>query len=78
MTYVNNCFLFKNLKREELINSLKTSFQELISRKKIQANNESKAIISLFHENFDKYVNYINGIKGAKTTEKILSGKKKR
>ena len=78
MTCVNNCFLFcvNNLKREELINSLKASFQELISRKKIQANNESKAIISTFHENFDKYVNYINGIKGAKNTEKILSGKK--
>ena len=78
MACVNNCFLFcaNNLKSEELINSLKTSFQELINRKRIQANNETKAIISSFHENFDKYVNYINGIKGVKNTEKILSGKK--
>ena len=78
ITCVNNCFLFctNNLKSEELINSLKTSFQELINRKRIQANNETKAIISSFHENFDKYVNYINGIKGVKNTEKILSGTK--
>ena len=78
ITCVNNCFLFyaNNLKIEELINLLKASFQELISRKRIQANNEIKAIIFSFHENFDKYKNYINGIKGAKNTEKILSGKK--
>ena len=78
ITCVNNCFLFctNNLKIEELINLLKASFQELIRRKRIQANNETKAIISSFHENFDKYVNYINGIKGVKNTEKILSGTK--
>ena len=78
ITCVNNCFLFctNNLKIEELINLLKASFQELISRKTIQANNEIKAIIFSFHENFDKYDYYINGIKGAKNTEKILSGKK--
>ena len=78
MACVNNCFLFcaNNLKSEELINSLKASFQELISRKRIQANNETEAIIFSFHENFDKYVNYINAIKGVKNTEKILSGKK--
>lgn len=78
ITCVNNCFLFcaNNLKIEELINLLKASFQELISMKRIQANNEIKDIIFSFHENIDKCDYYINGIKGAKNTEKILSGKK--
>ena len=76
---VNNCFLFcmNTLKKEELINSVKSSLRELISRKKIQSN-ESKAIISSFYSGINKNMNYLNGIKGKEITHKKLTEKNKK
>lgn len=72
------CFLFcaNKLSYEELIKSLKSSYQDLLKKKKIQLNKESKAIISSFNSNIDKNLNYINEIKGSNFTFKKLDEEK--
>ena len=74
---VNNCFLFcvNKISYEELVNSLKCSFQNLIKKKKILLNKESKVIISSFNSNIDMNLNYINKIKDSNYTFKKLEEK---
>lgn len=80
MSCVNNCFLFYvNTKSyEDLITSLKSSFHDLIKKKKIQLNKESKLIISSFNLNIDKNLKYINEIKGVNVTFNKLEEKEEK
>ena len=75
---VINCFLFcaNKLSYEELIKSLKSSYQDLLKKKKTQLNKKSKAIISSFNSNIDKNLNYINEIRGSNFTFKKLDEEK--
>lgn len=73
MLSVNNCCLFctNNINEDILIKGLKDAFKELIKRKRIQANVESKDIISEFYNNIDSFSNYLNEIKGKNPSNKI-------
>ena len=73
MLSVNNCYLFctNNINEDILIKGLKDAFKELIKRKRIQTNIESKGIISEFYNNIDSFSNYLNEIKGKNPSNKI-------